>query len=171
VDWVYVCIARKGMPMRALFSSHQDSLLSGLRRACSGALAAVPQQQQEDRRAEVRALARALRTALRPLVERCNAPGAGGGDKLRATQESVRAAQSSLLATINKATEREGLLEELDVKTKRVARSAEAFASDATTLKRYACCRLWYMYLIAFFAAAVTVAVILLVTKYGYHYW
>ncbi len=165
-----MCIARKGTPMRALFSSHQDSLLSELRRACAGALGAV-QQQQQDRRAEVRALARALRTALRPLVERRNAPEAGGGDRLRATQEKVRAAQSALLSTLNKATERDGLLEELDFKSKRLERSAEGFSSDAAALKRQACCRLYSIYLVLLLVLAVIVGVALLVTKYVYHYW
>ena len=159
-------VARRGAPARALFSSSPDSLLSELRRACAGALQG---SDGSDRRSEVRALQRALRSALKPLVERFNA--GGGGDKLRAAQESVRAAQSAALATLARATERDGLLEEIQVKTKRLEQTAEGFSSSAASLKRQACCRLYGLYFWIALALLAVVGVALLVTKYVYKMW
>ena len=160
-------VARRGAPARSLFSSNPDSLLSELRRTCAGALAGGGSG--GDRRAEVRVLQRALRSALRPLVERFNA--SSGGDKLRAAQQSVREAQSAALATLHRVTERDGLLEEIQVKTKTLERSAEGFSGSAATLRRHACCRLYGVYLAVALALLAVAGVALLVTKYVYKMW
>lgn len=161
VEWVYLCIVKRGTPPRSLFSSStsQGTVLAELRGACAGAL-----EEGADRRAQVRAL---QRLRLRPMVDRYNA--AGGGDKLKATQEKVREAQAALLVTLNKATERDGLLEELQVKTKRLEQTAAAFSSSADSLSCAACCKLYSIYITLALVACVIIAISLLVARYQYH--
>jgi len=170
VEWVYVCVASKATPTRLLFSASSASggatLLSELRQMCHRILDSDGSQ---DAKAEARALQKGLKSELKPLVENFNK--AGGGDKLKALQVKVREVQGTMLATLNKATEKDGLLEEIQVKTKKLEKTAEGFYADAGTLKSRACCKLYSIYLMVAIAAAVIIGIVLLVTKYQYHYW
>ena len=95
----------------------------------------------------------------------------GGGDKVRAMQDKARAVQSAITSTLNKATERDGLLEELQYKSVKLEKSAAGFSSGAATLRRGACCKLYGIYFFLLLVLALVVGIALLVTKYQYHMW
>ena len=170
MSFAYVAVVSKGTATRSVFSSAGGSgaatLLTELRRLCARALDAEPSR---DARAEARALQRGLKGELRPLLERFSAPG--GGDKVRAMQDKARAVQSAITSTLNKATERDGLLEELQYKSVKLEKSAAGFSSGAATLRRGACCKLYGIYFFLLLVLALVVGIALLVTKYQYHMW
>ncbi len=163
LERVYVAItSRSAKPRTVMIRQAGGTLLSSLQRDCQAALAGLGGTPSPA--AQARALQQGLK--LRPLMKDFNA---GSLDRLRAAQEAVQGVQTAMLKTLAKASERDGLMDDLLVKAVRLDKSAAAFSDSAGTMRRLACCRLYSVYLYVLLAVAVVVAVIVLVLKYQYN--
>ena len=90
-------------------------------------------------RAEAKALRAALRGALKPLAERFSA--VEGLDKVAAVQRKLEGLRGALVDNLVRATERDSLLEDLEVKTSRLREGAATMERSALGYKRWACAR------------------------------
>lgn len=88
-------------------------------------------------RAEAKALRAALRGALKPLAERFSA--LEGLDKVAAVQRKLEGLRGALVDNLVRATERDSLLEDLEVKTSRLREGAATMERSAQGYKRRAC--------------------------------
>ena len=145
---VYCCVVGAAYPTRFIFSAgaSASSSSSSPPRAMADFRALVARalpplgaggEGEARARAEQKALKGALKGALKPLAARYSA--AEGLDKVAQVQKKLEGLRGALVDNLVRATERDSLLEDLEVKTRTLRDGAAVMEGRALGMRRRAC--------------------------------
>jgi hypothetical protein len=142
---VFAVVVDAGYPVNFIFSAGAANAVAGPPRAMAEfrALAAPALRAQggAPEAKQHKALRSALKPSLRPLAERFSA--LEKLDKLAAVQEKAFALKGLLVENLVRATERDSLLEDLEVKTRTLRDSAAVFERDSSSARCAQRCTLY----------------------------
>lgn len=166
----FAVVVDEDYPVRFVFSGAGAPRIMGeFREAVATALA--PLDARAGAAAEDKALKRALKAALPAIAERFRDPSSV--NKVADAMKRVGELRTTLHETLLKATERDLLIDDIGVKSKKLATSAQDMATGAGKLKTGLCCRYYRtVFVLTFFVLAViAVIVIVSLNEAGVVHW